>query len=72
MSKECNKCHFYELANMGFVERKPVFEVNDMLSINPAYSTTVMSTKSDSDIIFCLQLLSKTFTCTLHFSFFNR
>ena len=30
--------------------------------------TTVMPTKSDSDIIFCLQLLSKTLICTLHLS----
>ena len=29
---------------------------------------TVVSTKSDSDVIFCLQLLSKTLTCTLHLS----
>ena len=29
-------------------------------------SASVMPTKSDSDIIFCLQLLSKTLTCTLH------
>ena len=27
---------------------------------------TVEPTKSDSDISFCLQLLCKTFTCTLH------
>ena len=30
--------------------------------------TTVVPTKSDSDVIFCLQLLSKTLTCTLHLS----
>ena len=29
---------------------------------------TVVPTKSDSDVIFCLQLLRKTFTCTLHLS----
>ena len=29
---------------------------------------TVMPTKSDSDVVFCLQLLSKTSTCTLHLS----
>ena len=29
---------------------------------------TVMPTNSDSDIILCLQLLSKTLTCTLHLS----
>ena len=29
---------------------------------------TVMPTKSDSDIIFCLQFLSKTLTCTLRLS----
>ena len=28
--------------------------------------TTVVPTKSDSDVILCSQLLSKTFTCTLH------
>ena len=28
----------------------------------------VMPTKSDSDVILCLQLLSKTITCTLHLS----
>ena len=29
---------------------------------------TVVPTKSDSDVMFCLQLLSKTLTCTLHLS----
>ena len=29
---------------------------------------TVVPTKSDSDVIFCLQLLSETLTCTLHLS----
>ena len=29
---------------------------------------TVVPTKSDSDEMFCLQLLSKTLTCTLHLS----
>ena len=31
-------------------------------------SGTVVPTKSDSDVIFCLQLISKTLTCTLHLS----
>ena len=30
--------------------------------------TTVVPTKSDNNVILCLQLLSKTLTCTLHFS----
>ena len=30
--------------------------------------TTVVPTKSDSDVVFCLQLLSKTLTCTHHLS----
>ena len=30
---------------------------------------TVVPTKSDSDVIFCLHLLSKTLTCTLHWSY---
>ena len=29
---------------------------------------TVLPAKNDSDVIFCLQLLSKTLTCTLHLS----
>ena len=32
------------------------------------WSCTVVPTKSDSDVIFCLQMLSKTLTCTLHLS----
>ena len=31
-------------------------------------TSTVVPTKSDSDVIFCLQLLSKTFTCAAHLS----
>ena len=31
-------------------------------------SSTVVPTKSDSDVKLCLQLLSKTLTCTLHLS----
>ena len=34
----------------------------------PLYVLTVLPTKSDSDVIFCLQSLSKTLTCTLHLS----
>ena len=30
--------------------------------------STVLPVKSDSDVIFCLHLLSKTLTCTLHLS----
>ena len=30
--------------------------------------TTVVPTKSDSDVIFCFQLLSSTLICTLHLS----
>ena len=29
---------------------------------------TVLPAKSDSDVMFCLQLFSKTLTCTLHLS----
>ena len=31
-------------------------------------TTAVVPTKSDSDVILCIQLLSKTLTCTLHLS----
>ena len=32
------------------------------------YTCTVLSAKSDSHVVFCLHLLSKTLTCTLHLS----
>ena len=34
--------------------------------------STVVPTKSDSDVIFCLQLLSKILTCTLRIGFINK
>ena len=33
------------------------------------HTGNVVPTKSDSDVILCLQLLSKTLTCALHFSY---
>ena len=38
------------------------------LAIISCKITTVVPTKSDSDVLFCLQLLSKTLTCTHHLS----
>ena len=38
---------------------------NKKVQLNPI---TVVPTKRDSDLIFCLQLLNKTLTCTLHLS----
>ena len=35
---------------------------------NTDYQSTVVPTKSDSEVILCLQLLSKTLRCTLHLS----
>ena len=43
--------------------RLPSFGINIYL-----YVPIVVPTKSDSDVILCLQLLSKTLTCTLHLS----
>ena len=43
----------------------PVTSQYGMLS---AFSFIVVPTKSDSDVMFCLQLLSNTLTCTLHLS----
>ena len=37
-------------------------------AVNKQAGITVVPTKSDSDVIFCLQLLSKILTCTLHLS----
>ena len=42
------------------------FQVGALLVI--LINATVVPTKNDSDVIFCLQLLSKTLTCTLHLS----
>ena len=36
------------------------------VSLSNVLYCTVVQTKSDSDIKFCLQLLSKFFTCPLH------
>ena len=35
-------------------------------TLRKQYAYTVVPTKSDSDILLCLQLLSKILTCTLH------
>ena len=43
---------------------------NSNISVKCAFlsdtSTTVVPSKNDSGVIFCLQLISKIFTCTLH------
>ena len=36
--------------------------------IGEVVTIAVVPTKSDSDVTFCLQLLSKALTCTLHLS----
>ena len=36
--------------------------------IKTSARTNVVPAKSDSDVLFCLQLLSKTLTCSLHLS----
>ena len=40
--------------------------------IDSQCQTTVLPAKSDSDLVFCLQLLSKTLICTLHLNSANR
>ena len=44
--------------------------VSDWVHIvyNTGYQSTVVPTKSDSEAMLCLQLLSKTLMCTLHLS----
>ena len=49
----CLICHFVNL---------------NVLPSSPRNMRTVVPTKSDSDIILCLQLLSKTLMCALHLS----
>ena len=45
-----------------------VFEDTKIYFDKRINTCTVMPTKSDSDVILCLQLLSKTLACTLHLS----
>ena len=53
----------YQLANDSLTKN-----VDNFPKQMNAYITTVITTKSDCDVILCLQLLSKTLTCTLHLS----
>ena len=60
-------CIFYQAKPMLTFNGKTIFtgiQVNNKISS----LTTVMPTKSDRDIILCLQLLSKTLMCTIHLS----
>ena len=48
------------------LEGKPLKQILSHIETNLAQlASTVVPTKSDSDVIFCLQLLSKTLTFTL-------
>ena len=44
------------------------FDFNVYKRANVNMVITVEPTKSDSDVIFCLQLISKTFICTINLS----
>ena len=46
-----------------------IYELLEEVSVNNSLSKyTIVPAKSDSDVVFCSQLLSKTLTCTLHIS----
>ena len=45
-----------------------LFKDKGHLKFEACSYTTVLPTKSDSDVILCLELLSKTQTCTLQLS----
>ena len=47
---------------------KNILELQHSLDILHTYCTTVMPTKGDSDETLCLQLFSKSLTCTLQLS----
>ena len=47
---------------------KHLISIGSCGSVSKKNVATVVPTKSDSDVILCLQLLSKTLTCTLHLS----
>ena len=42
--------------------------LNFQIYFGVSADATIVPAKSDSDVVFCLQLLSKTLTCTLHLS----
>ena len=51
---------------LGFLQLTVNIEITHVLNV--LAFATVMSTKSDSDVIHCLQLRSKTLAVTLHLS----
>ena len=52
------------VAQMAFDIKKDMLESSDIICM--VCIATVVPTKSYSGVIFCLQLLSKTLTCTPH------
>ena len=54
------------------VSSEPLLLTNVISTVPKSHVLThifnVLPAKSDSDIVFCLQLLNKTLTCTLHLS----
>ena len=46
-----------------------ITKFREVLSYHRATCTYCPARQSDSDVVFCLQLLSKTLTCTLHLSY---
>ena len=63
--KTYNTCDFQ---GGGGVSAGSVHVTLDAYDTMCCHVTTVVPAKSDSDVILCLQLLSKTLTCTLHLS----
>ena len=63
------ECGMHIRIHMSFALSIIKFNLQHMLhECLPYTSATIVPAKSDSDVILCLQLLSKILTCTLHLS----
>ena len=59
--------HIKSQALLGLRSKQSLSDQTE-LSSRVGIFVTVVPTESDSDVIFCLQLISKTLTCTLQLS----
>ena len=62
------KANFKRLQKCSLAANKTSEYDQEMPQISQANPYTVLPANSDSDVVFCLHLLSKPLTCTLHLS----
>ena len=71
MNKEQQKTHLRKDSSGGTKDIQYFYQPNLRTRFYCCYKTkrvTVIPIKRESDVIFCLQLFSKTLICTLHWS----